>query len=87
MQKVLTVSQAAQFCWFIFYSMTTVECQVVQVPILSLLTVQVLERLRSQIFDESENERNKRDKVQREESQKTRMRRILKKFISDTLQK
>jgi len=51
------------------------------------LKPEVLERLRSQIFDESENERNKRDKVQREESQKTRMRRILKKFISDTLQK
>ena len=55
-----------------------------------LTNVQVLERLRSQIFDTegSEVERNKRGgKIEREESQKSRMRRILKKFISDTLQK
>jgi len=50
------------------------------------LKPEVLERLRSQIFD-TEGERNKRDKVQREESQKTRMRRILRKFISDSLQR
>jgi len=50
------------------------------------LKPEVLERLRSQIFDTSEGDRNKRDKVQRVESQKTRMRRILKKFISDSLQ-
>jgi len=50
------------------------------------LKPEVLERLRSQIFDTegSEGERNKRgDQV---ESQKTRMRRILKKFISDSFQ-
>ena len=64
-----------------------VECRMIQVPILT--NVQVLERLRSQIFDTeegSEGERSKRGgKV--EESQKTRMRRILKKFISDSLQR
>jgi len=60
-----------------------------QLQLKKKLKPEVLERLRSQIFDTelgSEGERSKRGgKV--EESQKTRMRRILKKFISDSFQR